>query len=414
MRKFEQTVTTRVLARCDELAAISELNDGVLRQYLTPEHQRANQLMARYLTEAGLASWQDSVGNQWGRLPSANPDAPRLVLGSHLDTVPYAGKYDGILGVLIAIEMLTFFSTQEPLPFHLDVVGFGDEEGTRFGTTLIGSKAVANGFEGHWLELRDKHQVTMAEAFTAFGLSTQSVHQPPVARESLLGYWELHIDQGPGLESRHLPIGIVTGIAGAKRATIRIAGMAGHAGTTPMSLRRDAIAAAAELIQFIERSAFAGEQGEVATVGNMTVTPGAANVIAGRCELALDVRALDDSLRDQLIDKITRQARVIAKRRNVDIVFDWYHNAAAVLCEQSFQDVFTLAVQQAGEDPFWLPSGAGHDAMAIAAVAPVGMLFIRSPGGISHHPSETVMTDDVGIALDVFATAIANYALARS
>ena len=186
MHKLDESITNRVLARCDELAAISEFNDGVLRQYLTPEHQRANQLVARYLAEAGLQSWKDSVGNQWGRLVCPNPDAPRLVLGSHLDTVPYAGKYDGILGVLMAIELLAYFSTQKPLPFHLDVVGFADEEGTRFGTTLIGSKAVANDFNGAWLELRDKDLTTMADALATFGLSAHAVHQAAIAPETLI------------------------------------------------------------------------------------------------------------------------------------------------------------------------------------------------------------------------------------
>lgn len=403
-------VTKRILNRCDQLAGISEMSGGILRQYLTEEHRRGNQLMADWLTDAGLQTWQDAVGNQWGRLASDNPDAPRLVLGSHLDTVPNAGRYDGILGVLLGIELLTHYTSQAPLPFHLDVVGFADEEGTRFGTTLIGSKALADKFSADWLAIADADGVTMQQALEQFGLSPDNTRDAALSDENLLGYWEVHIEQGPVLESLDQPLGIVSGIAGARRANINIRGQAGHAGTTPMNLRQDALAAAAELIQFIEQSALKCQRGEVATVGNLTVKPGATNVIAGYCTMSLDVRALDDSDRDQLIDQIREHAETIATERNVAIAFDWTHEASAVRCDEAFQNLLSDAARHQGYTAPTLPSGAGHDAMAVADITPIAMLFLRSPRGLSHHPEESVIETDVQASIAVMVEAIGRLA----
>ncbi|WP_196159700.1 allantoate amidohydrolase [Reinekea sp. G2M2-21] len=406
-----QDIVARVLARCDQLAQFSELEDGVLRQYLTPEHRAANQQVAQWLNDAGLMSWQDSVGNQWGRLPAAKENVPRLILGSHLDTVPFAGKYDGILGVLLAVELLSYFSDQAPLPFHLDVVGFADEEGTRFGTTLIGSKALAGQFASHWLQLTDRSGTTMADALQEFGLSADQTSAATLNARDILAYWEVHIEQGPVLEALQQPLGVVSGIAGAKRAHIRIQGQAGHAGTTPMHMRQDALAGAAELIQFIETSARGGQHQEVATVGNVNVKPGAANVIAGACTLTLDVRALNDADRDALVLRIEAFAQQMAAQRQLNCEFDWYHEAPAVLCNNHIQQQFHQAARNAGLQIPTLPSGAGHDAMAVASVAPVGMLFLRSPGGISHHPDERVIADDIGLAFNVMKEALMLQAL---
>lgn len=390
-----------ILERCEALARLSESSDGILRRYLTPEHQAANSQMASWLAAAGLSSWQDAVGSQWGRLPAARADAPRLILGSHLDTVPNAGAYDGILGVMMGVQVLQYFAQQSALPFHLDVVGFGDEEGTRFGATLIGSRALAGQFDPNWLTLQDTDGVSMAEAFTAFGLTT-AVPSAAASADQLLGYWEVHIEQGPVLESLQQPIGIVSSIAGARRARVNIVGHAGHAGTTPMHLRQDALAAATELAQFIEQAACQCHDGEVATIGDLSVSPGAANVIPGQVCMSLDVRADRDERRDALIRAITLFAERLAQRRNVGVTFDWYYGAEAVQCDPSFQALF----QQAAPAAPTLPSGAGHDAMAVAALCPVGMLFIRSPKGISHHPDETVLPQDVELAYSALIASV--------
>lgn len=399
-------ITLTLLARCEELAALSELPDGILRQYLTREHKQANQKVAGWLEQAGLQHWQDAVGNQWGRLPAADARAPRLILGSHLDTVPYAGAYDGILGVLLGLAVLEHLAGDTPLPFHLDVVGFGDEEGTRFGTTLIGSQALAGQFNPDWLALTDRDGVSMAQALENFGLNPDNVEDAHLNGDDIVAYWEAHIEQGPVLENRQQPLGIVTGIAGAKRARVQITGQAGHAGTTPMNLRRDALAGAAELIGFIEQTARDCEHGEVATVGDLNVRPGAANVISGHCELQLDVRALEDGRRDSLIRRIEQFADDLGQRRQLDIAFVWYHSAPAVLCDDRCQAILTQAAGSVGLNIPALPSGAGHDAMAVAGIAPVGMLFLRSPGGISHHPDESVLTEDVGQAFRVLVDAV--------
>lgn len=403
--KYREVAET-ILSRCDALASISELPDGILRQYLTDEHKQANRQVADWLSACGLQTWQDAVGNQWGRLPAAVADAPRLIIGSHLDTVPYAGAYDGILGVLLGLSALEYFNDQPALPFHLDVVGFADEEGTRFGTTLIGSKALADQFQTEWLDIRDRDGVSMGDAMRNFGLNPDAVSEASLSSASVLAYWEAHIEQGPVLEAQGLSMGVVTGIAGAKRAHITVGGQAGHAGTTPMRLRRDALAGAAELINAVERIGQEGVSGDVATVGDLTVRPGAANVISGQCRLQLDVRSLDDDRRDAMIARIEQAAQTLARNRRLSIEFDWYHQAPAVMCDARVRERLTQAIERTGTIAFPLPSGAGHDAMAVASIAPVGMLFLRSPGGISHHPDEAVIDEDVAHAFHVLIEAI--------
>lgn len=395
------------LERCAELGRISEFSDGILRQYLTPEHKQCNQTVAHWMQDAGMQTWEDAVGNQWGRLPSKNPDAPRLVFGSHLDTVPYAGHYDGILGVLLAIELAEVINEQNvELPFHLDVVGFCDEEGTRFGATLIGSHALAGNFDPEWLEIKDKAGVSMAQAMEDFGLQPLQYQQASLRGDNLLGYWEVHIEQGPVLEANDLSVGVVSAIAGARRANIEITGKAGHSGTTPMRLRKDPMCAAAELIQAIEEAANSCNDDRVATVGMIESRPGAVNVIPGKVTLSLDVRSQHDEAREQLIAVIENQMNRIAFDRNLSFEMHWTYGIAAAHCEQDFQNLFRAACVDNDLPAYSLPSGAGHDAMAIAPLCPMGMLFIRSPGGISHHPEEAVIKTDVEDALKVMFSAL--------
>ena len=403
----------RALRRCQVLSELSELPDGILRQYLTPEHKACNQQVAKWMQAAGMSTWQDQVGNQWGRLASKNPEAKRLIIGSHLDTVPYAGAFDGILGVLLAIEVAELAKREQlELPFHLDIVGFCDEEGTRFATTLIGSKALAGQFDADWLNLTDSNGITMAQALRDFGLAPELAARQAAALSSdeLLGYWEVHIEQGPVLEAQQQPLGVVSAIAGAKRAMVEFIGQSGHAGTTPMNLRQDSLTAAAELVLAVENSANHCQCDEVATVGVMQAKPGATNVIPGGTEMSLDIRAQDDDQLQQLVNSIYQQGHDIAKKRQLKINWQWTHAAPAVQCDANIIELFTNACQQVSESAPILPSGAGHDAMAIAEICPVGMLFIRSPGGISHHPDESVIDTDVVQALEVLYVALCQQA----
>ena len=397
----------RALSRCKILSEISEMEGGILRQYLSKEHKACNLTVSDWMTEAGMTTWQDSVGNQWGRIVSANPNAKRLIIGSHLDTVPNAGAYDGILGVLLAVELAALVTElQIELPFHLDVVGFCDEEGTRFATTLIGSKALAGEFSPDWLALTDVNGVSMEQAMTEFGLTPNDYSSSALKPEELIAYWEAHIEQGPVLESVDQALGVVTAIAGAKRAIISFIGHSGHAGTTPMHLRKDSLAAAAEFIVSIEQLAKNSKNGEVATVGQIEAKPGATNVIPGKTLMSLDIRAQNAPDLDALLSDIRSSVEKIVEERNLAFDWQWTHQAGAVDCDSEIQQLFKSACVVNSENSPFLPSGAGHDAMAIAKVCPIGMLFLRSPKGISHHPSESVIDGDVTKALSILYTAL--------
>ena len=390
----------RAYHRCSQLAAISEMEGGILRQYLTAEHQKANELTASWMREAGMSTWVDAVGNQWGRLKSKQPHAKSLLIGSHLDTVPNAGAYDGILGVLLGIELADYaYQSGLDLPFHLDVVGFCDEEGTRFGTTLIGSKALAGQFSSEWLALTDKDGESLESALRNFGLDASKVQSAALNPDQLVGYLEPHIEQGPVLDNQHLSLGIVTAIAGARRAKVTFEGRAGHAGTTPMNARTDAFTAGCEWALFVEAVGHDYKDQVVATVGAVEVSPNAVNVIPGLCELSLDIRSQDDRIRDRLCTKIAHQAKAIATKRGLRCHIEWTHNAPAVPCDNNMMKAQREALIHEGIEPFELPSGAGHDAMAIDEICPIAMFFIRSPEGISHHPEESVRLKDLDVAL---------------
>ncbi len=395
----QRTVAARVMARCDELAAISSIDDGVYRSYLTPEHARCNARVAGWLEEAGLAAWQDAAGNLCGRLaaPDAGPQRT-LLLGSHLDTVRNAGKYDGILGVLLALEVMAGFRAGgEPLPFHVDLLGFGDEEGARFGTTLLGSRAVAGSWDPAWFDLRDGDGTTLGEALRAFGGDPAAIGGASRAGEDLVGYLEVHIEQGPVLEDNHQPLGVVPSIAGARRFRVRVSGRAGHAGTVPMNMRQDALVAAAGAVHLVERIADRFEI--VATVGQLRCYPGAPNVIPGDCEFSVDIRAGRDHTRDLAVEALQEEVARLTVSRGMRVSWEETHRAPAVECASWLQRVLEDAVLTLGLSPVSIVSGAGHDAMSLAPITDVGMLFVRCAGGISHHPAESVTEDDVAAAL---------------
>lgn len=397
-----------VLERCDLLASISSMEGGIERVYLSPEHKRAHDTVSVWIEAAGMRAWMDQAGNTRGSYPGIHPDAPVLVLGSHLDTVPDAGRYDGILGVMIAIQVVArLYSRGERLPFGIEVIGFADEEGVRFGRTLLGSCAVAGTWEDAWLDIEDDAGVTMRQAFVDFGLDPGAVAQAAMDPTQVIGYLEAHIEQGPLLLDAKRPLGVVTGIMGAKRFDLAMQGEAGHAGGVPMRHRRDALLGAAQTALAVEQVAL--DAGIVGTVGELEVFPGAANVIPGRAEFSLDVRAATDAARDAAWESIKAAAVAAAGERRLVFTDRLRHEARATSTERRLSEAIEEGIRAAtGEKaPMELLSKAGHDAMAIASLTRYAMLFIRcGNGGVSHHPDEHVLVEDVDLALDAFETAV--------
>jgi allantoate deiminase len=381
-----------VLERCARLGEVSEEPDRLVRRFATAAMREANDLVGGWMREAGLDVRTDAAGNLIGRREGG---ARTLVLGSHLDTVIDAGRYDGPLGVLAAIALV---ERLPELPFAVEVVGFADEEGVRYPTSFLGSSALAGSFRRDWLELRDADGLTLADALREFGGDPENIGS--ATRTDLLGYCELHIEQGPVLERRGAPVGVVTAITGQTQAELTLRGEAGHAGTVPMAARRDALAAAAEWMVAAE-ALTRGRPGLVSTVGRIAIRPGARNVIPGEAWLSLDVRHTSDAVRHQAVADLRTEAERVAASREVALQWDDRGETAAVPTSPELTERLAEAVVAAGLRPEALPSGAGHDAVAMAAVAPIAMLFVRCERGISHNPAEAVAEADVAVALDV-------------
>ena len=402
-----QQAAARVMARADELAAISETPDALTRVYLSPQHLEANQRAARWMTQAGMTVWQDSVGNICGRYEGEQEGAPAILLGSHLDTVRNAGRYDGMLGVLAAIEVVHGLHQQgRRLKQAIEIVGFCDEEGTRFGITLLGSRGITGTWPESWLAQTDADGVSGAQAMVLAGLDPARIHLAARRPEEIAAYLELHIEQGPCLEQEGLALGVVEAINGARRLNCRFTGEAGHAGTVPMSHRKDALAAAAEWMVRVET--LTREQGgnRVATVGTLRCAPGAVNVIPGDVTLTLDIRGPHDQPLDALLDTLLNEAQAIASRRQLRFSAEEFYRIAATACDSGLQQVLSEAVQAVQGRSLTLPSGAGHDAIAMAERWPSAMLFVRCKGGISHHPAESVTADDVALAIAAYSRAV--------
>jgi allantoate deiminase len=361
--------------------------------------RRVHDRVATWMRGADLNVRLDTAGNVIGRREGATPGAPAVVIGSHLDTVPNAGRYDGILGVVLGLAAAEALRGQ-PLPFAIEVVGFSEEEGVRYRTPYLGSLAFSGRFDPTLLDLRDSNGVAMAHAFRSFGLDPARVGDAARPKGSVAAYVEVHIEQGPVLESRDLPVGVVEAIAGQSRLVVAFEGHAGHAGTTPMDLRRDPLPAACELVIEVERTARAVE-GLRATVGVIEATPGAGNVIPGCATLSLDVRHAVDEVRRRAVANLVAFAQSTAEARGLAFRVDREEHYRAVSADPLLRDRLARAIREAGVEPTSLVSGAGHDAAVMASIAPMAMLFIRSPGGISHHPDESVHRDDVVVALDV-------------
>lgn len=391
-------------AMIEALAAISASPNALTRLYLSREHRRAADLVAGWMRNFGLSVSEDAAGTVRGRLTATgkHPSNRRLLVGSHIDTVIDAGKYDGNLGVICGLLAAREIKRRGiEIPFGLDILAFGDEEGVRFPTTLLSSSAVAGHVSPNVLEGRDEQGISVAEALRSFGGDPAGIRQCADDPGEVIGYLEVHIEQGPVLEARDTPLGIVTSIAGAERYRIAIQGMAGHAGTVPMNLRHDALVAAAELIQFIETTALRGESDSlVATVGELSLKPGAVNVIPASVDMTLDIRAAKDSPRQVAVAAIRDEALRISAARGCRIDLVQYHETATCACSLNLQDLAAAALETLGIEPLRMMSGAGHDGQAMSKLTDIGMLFVRCRGGISHNPLESVTLEDMGFAVE--------------
>ncbi|MGI8910889.1 MAG: allantoate amidohydrolase [Rubrobacteraceae bacterium] len=388
-----------VMERCNALGGVSEEPGILVRPYGSSSMREVNDMVSGWMREAGMSVRTDALGNLIGRYEGTGNGT--FVLGSHLDTVRDAGRYDGPLGVLAALACVERLNDRgERLPFAVEVAAFADEEGLRFGTTYLGSSHYAGALEKRLLELQDRDGVTLAEAARAFGGDPESLPGTRSAPEDIVGYCEVHIEQGPVLEERNLPVGFVSAITGLSRLRASFSGRAGHAGTVPMEGRKDALCAAAEFVLEAEAAAKA-EPGSVATVGEMSVRPGARNVIPGEVDISLDVRHGDDAIRERLRDHLGSKAARIAASRGCEHRWEADQESVAVPTDPELCALLAQAIEGASMEALRLPSGAGHDAAQMAEICPVAMLFVRCKEGISHNPAESVEEEDVAVTIDV-------------
>jgi allantoate deiminase len=386
-----------VIARCQKLARFSEDPDGIRRTFLSPPMRDCHNEISRWMRPLRTEFRIDAAGNLRGLYHGAVSNAPKLLVGSHLDTVPHAGAFDGILGVVLAVALLEALEGRR-LPFAIEVMGFSEEEGVRFGTPFIGSRALLGTLDQELLARRDARGISVSQAIEGFGLNPTEIPQA-VLKNDILGYVEFHVEQGPVLEQLGYPLGVVEAIAGQSRLEFTFVGRTNHAGTTPMHRRHDAIAAAAEWIGAVERQAQA-VPGLVATVGKIDAKPGAANVIAGEARLTLDVRHGSDLTRTSALDHLVRSAEEIAQQRGLSVTRSTMLSQPAVAMDPFLVNEIEAAIRATGCEPHRMISGAGHDAMILAERVPAAMIFLRSPGGISHDPAESVLVDDVANAIE--------------
>ncbi|MBE7437824.1 MAG: Zn-dependent hydrolase [Spirochaetales bacterium] len=389
----------QTLQRCDELATCTEDSDPSLltRTCLGEAMKKAHSLTAGWMEEAGLTVRLDGAGNLCGR--RAGQEKRIVVTGSHLDTIVHAGRYDGILGVLLGIALARLMEeSRVKTRLGFEVVAFADEEGVRFKQPYLGSIGYMEGLRPGLLELTDGQGISLKEALLQFGVQPDEIGRPSIAAQDMHSFFELHIEQGPVLEARGLALGIVTAIVGQRWYTARFEGQANHAGTTPMELRRDALCGAAEWILSTEELARSTPD-FVATVGRIEAQPGVTNAVPGRVELTLDIRHPDDTRLRDLAKHLEERARTIAGRRQLDFFLEERSSLPAAPCSSDLMDKWEDSLQAMGLPPFRLLSGAGHDARIVALKSPISMLFIHSPRGLSHHPEESVRENDVALCL---------------
>jgi allantoate deiminase len=395
-------LTDEILRRCDILGRCSEEPHRLTRTFLQPPMRDVHQHLRSWMTTAGLQVRVDAVGNVIGRRGAPDADAKVFVVGSHVDTVPDAGKYDGVLGVLLGVAAAEALVGRQ-FRRTLDVIAFSEEEGVRFRTPYLGSLAVCGRLTHELLESKNADGLSVAEAVRQFGLNPDEIPNAAYPLGQVAGYFEAHIEQGPVLESFDRPLGVVTAIVGQSRYWLRFIGRAGHAGAQPMDQRRDALAAAAEFIEDVETVARLTE-GLRATVGSLTVSPDAANVVPGEVRLSLDVRHENDAVRRRRATELLELAATIARRRDMSTHFEAVMDERSVPMDPAMTDRLAAVVDITLHR---MPSGAGHDAAVMASICPTAMLFVRSPGGISHHPDENVRREDVRAALEVMSEFIA-------
>jgi allantoate deiminase len=386
-----------VIARCEKLTTFSEDAGGTRRTFLSPPMRDCHREVSSWMNALGMTVSVDAVGNLRGLFAGTSPAAPRILIGSHLDTVPNAGAFDGILGVLLAVELVESLRGSK-LPFSIEVIGFSEEEGVRFGVPFIGSRALVGRVDEELLGRNDANGISVRNAIQAFGLNPNELSKATL-RDDVLGYLEFHIEQGPVLESLGRPLGVVEAIVGQNRLEFTFSGQANHAGTTPMNLRHDALAAAAEWIVAVESMAQRTTD-LLATVGFVEAEPGATNVIAGKARTTLDIRHASDRARTEALDELIRQAEAISSRRAVTAKWRTLLAQNAVAMDPFLTDQIEHAVQKTGCEPHRMASGAGHDAMILAEKIPAAMIFLRTPGGLSHDPAESVHLEDVAKALE--------------
>jgi allantoate deiminase len=397
----------RVIARCQQIATCSEVPSEITRRFLTPPMHQVHRLLRGWMEAAGMTVTVDAIGNLRGLYAGPTPASPRLLIGSHLDTVPNAGAFDGILGVVLGVSIVEELHGQH-LPFAIEVIGFSEEEGVRFSKPFLGSLAVVGNMDEETLARADQNNMSVREAIEAFGLDPAQLPAAVLTNDAF-AYLEFHIEQGPVLESESSPLGVVEALVGQTRMQLVFVGQANHAGTTPMHLRRDAMTTAADWIVTVEQYA-ASHKGLVATIGKVEVSPGAVNVIAGRVTTSLDVRHADDAARKAAVAAIIDSAMTAAAKRGVEVSTHTQLEQPAVPLHPRLTSLLQQAAMRTGLPGRTMTSGAGHDAMILAPKIPSAMLFLRSPGGLSHHPDESVLPQDVEAAL---ATAMEFLALLR-
>lgn len=404
MGKFEETASLtwewlESIAQCSQTSDPDK--EGVTRLCASQEHEEANRKLNDWMTMSGMEVRMDNAANLIGRYPSTNPDAKTLIFGSHQDTVPNGGKYDGILGVILPIALVNYFhNNQLEFPFHIDVIAFSDEEGTRFQSTLLGSKAISGIFEPAMLTAEDANGVSMGDALVSFGCNPDLISEDAYEKENVLGFVELHIEQGPQLEQANLPVGVVTAMTGIERHTLSIIGKASHAGTVPMNLRQDALVGAAQVIHMFDQLC-KREEDLVGVVGKIANYPNGVNVIPQQTDITIELRSPNDASRIEAREEMLAEIESMMNQYNLAYRHEQTYEQSAVTCADSLSSVLSNAVSLSGITPKHLYSGAGHDGLAVSKLTDIAMLFMRCTDGISHHPDEAILQQDLVAAVEV-------------
>ena len=389
----------------EELSMFSETDagagQGVTRLYATTEHAKASDFLKQAMIDAGMKVHMDNTGSVIGRYESPNPDAKIFIMGSHQDSVPNGGKYDGAMGVILPMALVHYLHQNNiELPFHLDVIGFGDEEGVRFQSSMLGSTAICGLPVDNLLQAKDKHGVSVRDALIEFGCNPDDIKNDAYDKDDVIGFLETHIEQGPQLEKHDVPVGVVTAITGLERHTLSVMGKAGHAGTVPMNARQDALVGAAHVITMLDDLLKTDDE-LVGVVGEITNYPNGVNVIPQQTDITIEIRSPNDAkriaIREQLLSKIDAKLREL----NLDYKHSHVYEQSAVDCSEILTQSLVDAIESTGSTPLKLFSGAGHDAMVVSKLTDVAMMFVRCKDGLSHHPDESITQDDLLSALTV-------------